>query len=138
MESILKEEMNVSAAEDRIRDLLDSYERALNISDPDLAASWYTSDGIFMPTTLPTVTGTDLAAGYRQIFEAIRLNVSFSIDELVVTSIDTASALTRSNGTQTVPATGDESAESNREIFLFRRTDRHGWKIARYMFNKPA
>jgi hypothetical protein len=36
-----------------------------------------------------------------------------------------------------VLATGDRTAESNREIFLFSHTDT-GWKIARYMFNKPA
>ena len=41
------------------------------------------------------------------------------------------------HGTQTVLATGDQTAESNREIFLFRHTDA-GWKIARDMFNKPA
>ena len=29
------------------------------------------------------------------------------------------------------------SLYSNREIFLFRRTDPDGWKISRYMFNKP-
>lgn len=36
-----------------------------------------------------------------------------------------------------VRATGNESAESNREMFLFQRTGNDGWKIARYMFNKP-
>jgi len=123
--------------EDQIRDLLDTYERSLNTSDANLAASCYTADGVFMPTTLPTVTGPDMATGYRQIFDAIRLNVTFTIDELTVTSDATAYALTRSNGTQTVLATGDESAESNREIFLFQRTDTDDWKIARYMFNKP-
>ncbi len=128
----------MSTSEDQIRELLDTYERSLNTSDADLAASCYTPDGIFMPTTLATVTGTDMTDGYRQIFEAIRLNVTFTIDELVVTGDDTAFALTRSDGTQTVLTTGDESAESNREIFLFRRTDADGWKIARYMFNKPA
>jgi uncharacterized protein (TIGR02246 family) len=122
--------------EDQIRELLATYERSLNTSDADLAASCYAADGIFMPTTLPTVTGPEMASGYRQIFDAIGLNVTFTIDELTVTSDDTAYALTRSNGTQTVLATGDESAESNREIFLFQRTDADGWKIARYMFNK--
>lgn len=58
--------MNVSAAEDRIRDLLDSYERALNISDPDLAASWYTSDGIFMPTTLSGCSSFGTASRRRR------------------------------------------------------------------------
>jgi uncharacterized protein (TIGR02246 family) len=123
-------------AEDQIRDLLATYERSLNTSDADLAASSYAADGVFMPTTLPTVTGADMADGYRQIFDAIRLNVTFTIDELAVTSDDTAYALTRSNGTQTILATGDESAESNREMFFFQRTDTDGWKISHYMFNK--
>ena len=123
--------------ENQIRDLLVTYERSLNTGDADLAASCYAADGVFMPTTLPTVTGADMADGYRRIFDAIRLDVTFTIDELVVTSDETAHALTRSNGTQTVLSTGDESAESNREIFLFQRTNTDGWKISRYMFNKP-
>ena len=127
----------MSTDENQIRDLLATYERSLNTSDADLAASCYAADGVFMPTTLPTVTGPEMADGYRRIFDAIRLDVTFTIDELVVTSAETAHALTRSNGTQTVLSTGDESAESNREIFLFQRTNTDGWKISRYMFNKP-
>ncbi len=127
----------MSTNENQIRDLLATYERSLNTSDADLAASCYAADGVFMPTTLPTVTGADMADGYRRIFDAIRLDVTFTIDELVVTSPASAYALTRSSGTQTVLATGDESAESNREIFLFQRTNTDGWKISRYMFNKP-
>jgi uncharacterized protein (TIGR02246 family) len=123
--------------DDQIRSLLATYEQSLNTSDAALAASCYTRDGIFMPTTLPTASGADMPRAYRQIFDAISLDVTFSIDELEITSERTAYALTRSNGTQTVLATGDQSAESNREIFLFRHTDA-GWKIARYMFNKPA
>lgn len=126
----------MSTSENQIRDLLTAYERSPNTSDADLAASCYAADGIFMPTTLPTVTGSGMA-GYRQIFEVSRLNVTFTIDELAVTSDDTAYALTRSNGTRTVLATWDESAESNREMFLFQRTETDDWKIARYMVNKP-
>ena len=93
-------------------------------------------DGVFMPTTLPTVTGAHMADGYRRIFDAISLDVTFTIDELAVTSADSAYALTRSKGTVTVLATNDEAAEANRELFLFERTDADGWKISRYMFNK--
>jgi hypothetical protein len=46
-----------------------------------------------------------------------------------------AYALTRSNGIQTVLATGADSAESNREVFIFGLED-EAWKIGRYMFNK--
>lgn len=122
-------------AEDQIRQLLADYERSLNTSDCERAVDCYAVDGTFMPTTLPTSSGPDLQAAYAQIFANVRLDVAFTIDELVVATDDLAYALTRSNGTQTELATNTETAESNREIFLFGRSER-GWKIARYMFNK--
>jgi len=79
--------------EDQINELLATYERSLNTSDADLAASCYVDDGVFMPTTLPTVVGPDMADGYRQIFSAIGLNVTFEVDEVVVTSDETAHAV---------------------------------------------
>jgi uncharacterized protein (TIGR02246 family) len=121
--------------QDQIRQLLDTYERSLNTSDAELAASLYASDAVFMPTTLPTATGADMHQAYERIFAAIGLEVSFTIDELVVAGDDTAYALTRSNGTQLNRATGEHTAEANREIFIFHRID-GAWKIARYMFNK--
>ena len=121
--------------EDQIRDLLSTYFRSLNTSDAALAASCYTVDGIFLPTTLPTAAGPDMEQAYEHVFGAIRLNVTFTIDELTVASDDIAYALTRSDGTQTVLATNAETAEANREIFVFHRVDGN-WKIARYMFNK--
>ena len=121
--------------EQQIRSLLATYERALNTSDAALAASCFTSDGIFMPTTLPTASAAGIEPAYAQIFGAIRLNVTFTIDELEVLSNNTAYAMTRSNGTQTILADNSKSAESNREVFLFHTEDDQ-WKIARYMFNK--
>ncbi len=124
------------SAEPEIRDLLQTYERALNTSDAALAASCYLSDGMFMPTTLPTSQGTALEDAYAQTFAAISLHVTFTIDDLVAASDTMAYALTRSNGVQTIHATGAESVESNREIFIFGKED-GAWKISRYMFNKP-
>lgn len=122
-------------ATDQIRDLLQTYERALNTSDAELAASLYTDDAVFMPTTLPTADGAHMKEAYEQIFSAITLDVRFTIDEVVVASADIGYALTRSNGTQVVKAANITSAEANREVFIFRRVD-GAWKIARYMFNK--
>lgn len=121
---------------DQIRQLLETYEHSLNTSDAELAASLYTDDAVFMPTTLPTATGAQMRQAYEQIFTAIGLEVTFTIDELVVASNDVAYALTRSNGSQLDRATGETTAEANREIFIFQRVD-GSWKIARYMFNKP-
>jgi uncharacterized protein (TIGR02246 family) len=123
-------------AENEIEDLLETYETSLNTSDAALAASCYASDGVFMPTGLPTSRDGALHDTYVQIFEAIKLNVKFTLDELVVANERLAYGLTRSNGTQTIVATGAQSAESNREMFVFKRDDGR-WKIARYMFNKP-
>jgi uncharacterized protein (TIGR02246 family) len=124
------------AADDEIRELLKTYERSLNTSDAVLAARCYTSDGVFMPTTLPTARGAAMKTAYVRTFDAIRLNVKFTVDELVIASDTIAYALTRSNGTQTVLATGAETAESNREVFIFAIED-DTWRIRRYLFNKP-
>lgn len=69
-----------------------------------------------MPTTLPTVTGADMADGYRKIFDAVRLDVTFTIDELSVTSDGTAYALTRSGGTQTVQPPGTVARSVDPEL----------------------
>jgi uncharacterized protein (TIGR02246 family) len=118
-----------------ITELLRTYERSLNDSDAELAASCYASDGVFMPTTQPTATAAHMRETYAQIFSIIDLAVTFTIDELVIAGDDIAYALTRSNGTQMVRATNTESTESNREVFIFRNED-GSWKIARYIFNK--
>jgi uncharacterized protein (TIGR02246 family) len=122
---------------DGIRALLATYQTALNTSDAALAASCYTSAAVFMPTTLPTAIGDQMLAAYEAIFTAIRLQVGFIVDEVVVTGETTGFALTRSEGVQTVLATGATSPEANREIFLFAK-ESGDWKISRYMFNKAA
>lgn len=127
----------MASASDQIRGLLAAYEASLNTSNAALAASCYTPDGVFMPTMLPTATGPGIREAYGQIFTAVRLQVRFSVDELVVASEDTAYALTRSTGEVTILATGTTTAEANREVFVFRH-DAGGWKIARYMFNKAG
>lgn len=90
-----------------------------------------------MPTTLLTAAGPALTEAYDQVFATIHLDVTFTIDELVVASDTIAYSLIRSNGTQTVHATGAKTAESNREVFIFI-VENGAWKISRYLFNKPA
>jgi uncharacterized protein (TIGR02246 family) len=119
---------------DQIHHLLETYERSLNTSDAQLAASLYTDDAVFMPTGLPTATGAEMRQAYERIFSAIGLDVTFTIDEVVVDG-DVGYALTRSNGTQLNRATGESTSEANREVFVFHRVDGR-WQIARYMFNK--
>ena len=121
-------------AEQEIRSLLTTYEGALNASDAELAASLYTADGVFMPHQFPSSVGPKIVDAYTQTFEAIELDIAFSVDEVTVEG-DFASALTRSEGTQTIRATGKTTPEANRELFTFAKEDGR-WKIARYIFNK--
>ena len=122
--------------EQQLRDLLATYQKSLNTSDAELAASLYTNDGVFMPHQFPTSREAEVRGAYGMIFDAIRLDIDFTIDELVVDG-DHAYGLTRSQGTQTVLATDDTTAEANRELFVFERQNGE-WKIARYMFNKTS
>jgi uncharacterized protein (TIGR02246 family) len=129
----LEEGQMTDAAE--VRDVLERYERALNSGDADLAMSCYAADAIVMPTALPTVEGAALRGWYAKFFEASKMAVTFTIDE-VVASGAVAYAVTRSHGTMTALANGTTSPEANREVFIFARED-GAWKISRYLFNKP-
>lgn len=120
-----------------IRALLAEYGRLLNASDAESIAGLYSDDGIFMPQGFPTAAGREaVLQSYRAIFGNITLAIEFEIDE-VLAGKEVATALTRSNGSVRVNATGDEAPESNRELFVFAKEE-GAWRIARYMFNKAA
>ena len=87
-----------------------------------------------MPLFLPTTADEEILGSYRQIFQTIKLDIAFTIDDLSVEG-DVAHALTRSGGHTTQVGSGNRGPESNRELFVFAR--RNGeWNIARYKFNK--
>lgn len=113
------------------------YFDALNSSSAESAVGQYTADGIFMPSGLPSATGTsELQAAYEDIFKAIQLHVTFKIEEVVELNDSLAFVRTQSNGTQLVRASGRQTEELNREFFLMSN-ENGNWKIARYMFNQP-
>lgn len=120
---------------EKIEALLRDYEKSLNTSDPKLAQSLYTKDGIFMPTEAPSGIGSEgILKSYEYVFSQIQLNIEFFIEEIQVEG-NMAFAVTSSKGTTLIRATGDTVPEANRELFVFEKVD-GVWKIARYMFNK--
>lgn len=119
----------------KIEALLAGYEKTLNTSDAKLAQSLYTKDGVFMPTEAPSGIGSEgILKSYEHVFSQIQLNIKFQIEEIQVDS-NMAFAITSSQGTVKILATGEEAPEANRELFVFEKVDGE-WKIARYMFNK--
>lgn len=118
-----------------VESTLAAYEVALNASDVDAVIALYAEDGVFMPQHIPAAVGRDeVRAAYVNVFNAITLNVEFEVDEVEQISEDWALARTRSAGTVTVNATGEGGPEANQELFLLRRDDEAGWRIARYIF----
>ena len=116
---------------------LDIYERALNGSDVDAVMQLYAEDAVFMPQHSPPAEGRDaVRAAYRHVFEVIRLDVEFTIDEIEMLSNDWAFARTRSLGTVEVLASDQPPApEANQELFLLRREPDGEWRFARYIFS---
>jgi uncharacterized protein (TIGR02246 family) len=117
--------------------VLRRYEAALNRADVDGIVSLYAPDAVFMAQHRnPAVGRAQIEAAYGEIFETIRLDIAFEIDEFVVVSPTFAYARTRSGGTTTILANNAQIPEGNQELFLLVRDDtKSDWRIGRYIFS---
>lgn len=131
--------MSAAEAESDVEDLqglLSTYEAALNASDTPTIVSLYTPNGVFMPQHSPSQVGVSaVRAAYEHVFDAIKLNIEFHIEEIVQVSPEWAFARTNSVGTVTVLAAGITAPEANQELFIFHKGASGQWKIARYAFS---
>ena len=129
--------VNTEEEKNAIEATLMNYEAVLNASDVEGILALYAEDGVFMPTDAPTAAGKEqIRAAYEHVFGTIKLDIAFSIDEIVQHG-DFAFARTVSTGQVTVLAEGITLPEENRELFVMKRTG-DDWRIARYMFNKMS
>ena len=120
----------------KIETVLSIYEEALNASDVDTVMTLYADDGVFMAQhSAPNVGAEAVRVAYDGVFQAITLNIEFTVDEIHQVSPDWAFARTRSEGFVTINATGDRGPEANQELFIFQKADDGSWKIARYVFS---
>jgi len=124
------------ADETAIRNVMSSYESALNASNTEAAMPLYAEDGVFMaPNNQSAVGKASVRQAYDAVFKAITLKVKFTIAELVVMSSQWALVRTNSTGTRKINATGATSREANQELFIFKKGDDGQWRIARYSFS---
>ncbi len=120
----------------KIETVLSTYEKALNASDADTVMTLYADDGVFMAQhRVPNVGKEAVRAAYEGVFQAIKLDIEFTVDEVLQVAPQWAFARTRSEGLVTVNATGDKGQEANQELFVFQKQDDGRWKIARYIFS---
>ncbi|MFL9998667.1 SgcJ/EcaC family oxidoreductase [Paraburkholderia sediminicola] len=112
------------------------YEEALNSSDLDRVMTLYANDAVFMPQgSLPAVGRDAVRTAYRRVFDSIKLNIRFQIDEIRTLSRDWAYARTRSSGTVKVLGSNQPPGpEANQELFLLHRETGGQWRFVRYIF----
>ncbi len=121
-----------------IKDLIKTYEVALNANDLEKILALYGSEPVLMPQHAPALVGRDaVRAGYEQVFETLELDVGFEVHEIEGAG-DWAWARTSSAGRTRILAAGVEVTEGNNELFIFRREGGE-WRIHRYLFatNQP-
>lgn len=121
-----------------IETIIRSYEAALNTNAIDTILNLYGSQPVFMPQHASALVGREaVRAGYQQVFDTLKLNVTFTVHEMEVLG-DTAWARTSSAGRTRILGADIEVTEGNNELFVFKR-EGDDWKIHRYLFatNQP-
>ena len=116
-----------------ITNVIKAYEKALNASDTPAAMALYGSEPIFMPQHSVALEGREaVQAGYEHVFAALKLNVVFTVHEIVELG-DLAYVRTTSAGETEILAAHQMVKEGNNEMFMFRK-EQGQWKIHRYLF----
>ena len=135
-------EATIAKDEAAIRDVMASYNAALNGGKTSAVLPLYTDDGVFMPPYNQSAVGKDaVRKAYDAVFHELKFHVKFNIAELVVMAPTWAYVRTNSAGTTDHHSTGKTTAEANQELFIFKKGSDGNWRIARYSFsptNPPA
>ena len=119
---------------EEIKNLLQTYQRALNEANIDLVRSVYASDAIVIGQPFPTATGIEaIIALYTDFLSKLDFNVQFDLLELELSG-DLGFIRTRSHGTIVPKGQKPTGSEGNREIFVVKKI-RGAWKFYRYIFN---
>jgi uncharacterized protein (TIGR02246 family) len=116
-----------------IVNVIKAYEKSLNTRDTQAALALYGEDPIFMPEYSVALSGRNaVKAGYEHVFNSLKLNVNFTIHEVVEMG-DLAYVRTTSAGKSEILANKTTVTEGNNELFIFRK-EQGKWKIHRYLF----
>jgi ketosteroid isomerase-like protein len=96
----------------------------------------YAEDAVFMPPNNHSAVGAAaVRQAYDAVFTAIKLDLKFTVAEVVQMAPNWALARTTSAGAVTINANGAKIPEANQELFIFKKGADGAWKIARYSFS---
>ena len=114
-----------------------TYSDAISSSDAAAVSNLFVTDGILMAPDAPTMKGAAaIKATYESVFSAIKLNLAFTIDEIVIDG-EYGYVRSHSDGTTLINATSQTVPANYREIFVVKKVD-GSWKIAWYAYNQPS
>ena len=117
-----------------IKNLLQTYQRALNEANIGLVRSVYAKDAVVIGQPFPTATGIEeIISIYTDFLSKLDFNVQFDLLELELSG-DLGFIRTRSHGTIVPKGQKPTGSEGNREIFIVKKV-RGAWKFYRYIFN---
>jgi len=117
-----------------IKNLLQTYQRALNEANIGLVRSVYAKDAVVIGQPFPTATGIEeIISIYTDFLSKLDFNVQFDLLELELSG-DLGFIRTRSHGTIVPKGQKPTGSEGNREIFIVKKI-RGAWKFYRYIFN---
>jgi len=117
-----------------IKNLLETYQRALNEANIGLVRSVYAKDAVVIGQPFPTATGIEeIISIYTDFLSKLDFNVQFDLLELELSG-DLGFIRTRSHGTIVPKGQKPTGSEGNREIFIVKKI-RGAWKFYRYIFN---
>lgn len=115
---------DVAEDEAAIREVMASYNDALNGGKTAGVMPLYADDGVFMPPYSQSAVGkAAVKTAYDAVFGELKFHVKFTIAELVVMAPQWAYVRTNSAGTTDHHSTGRTTAEANQELFIFRKGD---------------
>lgn len=119
---------------------LDAYEAALNVGDVKAIVSLYTPDGVQLAPGFPAAVGAQaIETSYTGTFEAISLDLDFTVDEIKLLGTQDAVLRTHSDGTLTVNGTNQSAAAAAfKELFLLHRQEDGSWKFTHYSFSEAG
>src|SRR5215472_8519559 len=116
---------------EEIKNLLQTYQRALNEANIDLVRSVYAGDAIVIGQPFPTATGIEgIISLYTDFLSKLDFNVQFDLLELELSG-DLGFMRTRSRGTIVPKGQKPTGSEGNRVL----KKIRGAWKFYRYIFN---
>jgi uncharacterized protein (TIGR02246 family) len=129
----------MNAESKAITHVLELYRDSLKAADSRAAAGLFAAHGVLMaPEAPPSIGSIAIRKAYDAIFQAVALDIQFTVAEMVVMSPEWAFARTTSGGTVTIRSNAVKVPESNQELFIFTKDRTEGWKIARYSFSVMA